>query len=722
MHRRSVRAFLAGVLMLIALPVFASQASAAYNVTSPPTFTFVLDESTPQVDDFPGQKDLNAQAVATVPGTPVQLWTAVKWDDVDFSGGNTGDSCALFDTDSDLKANYAVCLVIGGAPAVQDAVNSPRTYSCSDKSATKCTSKSSVIGNGETACDVKTSAETFTAQHGTTPGDTLGYCRIDTGVLTGATAPDLINTCSYPSSSPTSDPSDCVLIPRDAFIRVKKVTNVATQDTFDFTLTPAGGQTTTPTAFDNLAGGTGLGTTSAYVGIRSTVYSLAEIVPSTWSLTGATCANTTGTADNLGTFNAQTSAIGGIDAKPDGQITCTFNDSLRTGGLNVHKYIDINENGTEEAASETAFGLTSLIAGDLTGWSFTVIKDGNELCTGTTNPAGVLETCGTTNLSALTPGTYSVRENNNGKTIGSSGASVFNTDPGTAPAALPVSDTSVTVAANGTAIANFGNTCYNTATFEVTGAGDATGLFARYWTGNDPSVFTDVNMTADAQTPTTWRASAGGFRKDTVVHWQFGLNADKTQRVTGTDVTLPGYPACGATQSSAFGAATLAGTKYNDADNSGTKEQSEGGLAGITVQLKDGADVIDTEITDATGAFSFGSVAPGSYTIHEMTPTGWQQTEPASDADISVVVPVGASGTINTYGQGTPIRFGNTPLSSIDVTFNSLGQLRDATGADTGPATKATSIACDHNGTSLGAASLNDNTHTQGGRRATSPP
>ena len=119
MKRRTRGALLASVLMLVALPVFASQASAQYDVSSPPTFTFSPDESTPQVDDVPGQKDLNAHAVATVPGTPVQLWTAVKWDDLDFSGGNTGDSCALFDTDLDNNANYVVCLVIAGKPAAQ---------------------------------------------------------------------------------------------------------------------------------------------------------------------------------------------------------------------------------------------------------------------------------------------------------------------------------------------------------------------------------------------------------------------------------------------------------------------------------------------------------------------------------------------------------------------------------------------------------------------------
>ena len=46
----------------------------------------------------------------------------------------------------------------------------------------------------------------------------------------GAGTANLVNTCSYPSEQPNSDPSDCVLIPRDAFIQIDKD---ATPDTRD---------------------------------------------------------------------------------------------------------------------------------------------------------------------------------------------------------------------------------------------------------------------------------------------------------------------------------------------------------------------------------------------------------------------------------------------------------------------------------------------------------
>ena len=42
-----------------------------------------------------------------------------KWDDTEWSGNNTGDACALYDTDvpNDGKANLAICVTVSGKPA-----------------------------------------------------------------------------------------------------------------------------------------------------------------------------------------------------------------------------------------------------------------------------------------------------------------------------------------------------------------------------------------------------------------------------------------------------------------------------------------------------------------------------------------------------------------------------------------------------------------------------
>ncbi|CAA9478278.1 MAG: hypothetical protein AVDCRST_MAG67-683 [uncultured Solirubrobacteraceae bacterium] len=385
------------------------------------------------------------------------------------------------------------------------------------------------------------------------------------------------------------------------------------------------------------------------------------------------------------------------------------------GALSVNKYIDIDESGTQSITGNesTIAPLGGVISPDLTGWNITIAGPGSFSCTGSTNSSGALASClkadnTAANLSALAPGTYTVTENANaGKTIGHNASAFFNTDPG--PAAPPSSE-QVVVGLGGTVNVNLGNTCYNRATFQVTGVpNDQSGLFVRYWT-TDPTSFTDVNL-AKQGTTSTWQATAGGFRKGTVVHWQFGLNSDKTVRVNGPAQTMPGYPSCVQSASTPFGTATISGLKYKDLDVDGTMDAADTATAGFTIQLKKGGDVIATTRSSATGAFSFTNVDPGTYTLHEATTTGWIQTEPASNGDITINVPLGVA-SVTTYGNpAVPIRFGNSPLSKIGVTFSSLGQLRDADGNNTGPATRATSIDCTHGGASVGS-STNSNTNT----------
>jgi hypothetical protein len=72
-----------------------------------------------------------------------------------------------------------------------------------------------------------------------------------------------------------------------------------------------------------------------------------------------------------------------------------------------------------------------------------------------------------------------------------------------------------------------------------------------------------------------------------------------------------------------------------------------------------------TKTTDANGQACFDSLLFGSYTVHETTPTGY-----AGEADKSVTVNNKASCTDNPYG-GETVKFTNTPLSNITVTFES---------------------------------------------------
>jgi hypothetical protein len=84
--------------------------------------------------DEPGQKDLSK--MSSDPGAAAIAITW-NWDDTDFGnlGGNTGDGCALIDTDADGNANRSFCVVVDGNPAVRI---SNRLYTCNDTRSDRC--------------------------------------------------------------------------------------------------------------------------------------------------------------------------------------------------------------------------------------------------------------------------------------------------------------------------------------------------------------------------------------------------------------------------------------------------------------------------------------------------------------------------------------------------------------------------------------------------------
>jgi hypothetical protein len=381
------------------------------------------------------------------------------------------------------------------------------------------------------------------------------------------------------------------------------------------------------------------------------------------------------------------------------------------GSLSVHKYIDINENAAENSPGEsnltTGNPAGSVLPGDLTGWGFTITGPNSFSCTGSTNASGILGTClkadnTAADLTALPSGSYTVKENATSKTIGSNSSAIFNTDPGPAPAAPPVTKT-INLAVSGTSSAAFGNSCYATATFQVNSVPSSqSGLFARYTitAGPDASATPHDVLLVKQADGTTYKASVGSLRRSDSISWSYGINhgtASEQTKAVPTAITLSGYPSCSGSGSVNFATSTVSGTKYKDINGNGAKDAGEGGLQGFGFQLKDsGNNVVGTtQRSDSTGAFSFSSVAPGTYTIHEVgPPTGWVQTEPASGGDETVTVNLGVA-SVTTDSTGGPIRFGDTPKSNVSVTFNSLAKLLNADGtASSTNATKATSISC----------------------------
>ena len=195
-HKRPRWLTLFAIVMLATLAL-ASSALAA------PSFTFDADDDGP--NDEPGQKDLTAQSSAF---DGADFYTAWLWDDLSWSGGNTGDGCSLFDNDADGKVNFAVCATIGGETPALESVT---VYQCSDKKIDRCTGPTLLLAQGSDGdCDITNDVNFVFGSD-----DTQATCNISALAATDE-VPDvldngtLVNTCSYPSQEPNSDPSDCV--------------------------------------------------------------------------------------------------------------------------------------------------------------------------------------------------------------------------------------------------------------------------------------------------------------------------------------------------------------------------------------------------------------------------------------------------------------------------------------------------------------------------------
>jgi hypothetical protein len=88
--------------------------------------------------------------------------------------------------------------------------------------------------------------------------------------------------------------------------------------------------------------------------------------------------------------------------------------------------------------------------------------------------------------------------------------------------------------------------------------------------------------------------------------------------------------------------AKIVGTVFNDTGANGRQDVGETGLANVRVFLdlnKDGVWNANepSTISDSSGAYTFSSVAPGTYRIAQVTPTGYRSTTPAAGfADITL--------------------------------------------------------------------------------------
>lgn len=122
------------------------------------------------------------------------------------------------------------------------------------------------------------------------------------------------------------------------------------------------------------------------------------------------------------------------------------------------------------------------------------------------------------------------------------------------------------------------------------------------------------------------------------------------------------------------GSASLAGFVYVDLNNSDGRDVSEPGIAGVTITLQGvndlGQTVVLTTTTDSNGAYSFGGLRAGTYTLIETQPTayvdesgvaqelqdgtdtiGSQGGSIAADRFYDIVLAAGVIGVDNNFGE-----------------------------------------------------------------------
>lgn len=343
----SPRLLLAVLLTVLGTPdvvlAAATPASAA--------LTYTTDEG--GANDAPGQRDLTRHGADYANAGNGSITVSFSWDEVGWSGANTGDGCFLFSTDGDGNADYAVCVSAEGSPP-QQVAGSPVMYRCGDDAADRCSQPAEVVpptAASVTACTVRRAASDPFAAGAGSPQDTTADCTIDLDDVGRTGTALLVNTCSLPSGQPNSAPADCVLVPRDGLLRIVKA---ATPDDpgvpFGFTLDDNDGVSDAQV----LGPIYGSGELTVPV-VSSPTYTLAEAVPlpAGWTQTSASC------------DRGETPAS--LDIASDETVTCTF-----VNAYDVLPTIRVTKTASPDHVPET---------GGRVSYAVTVANDGGDRVT-----------------------------------------------------------------------------------------------------------------------------------------------------------------------------------------------------------------------------------------------------------------------------------------------------------------------------------------------------
>jgi uncharacterized repeat protein (TIGR01451 family) len=295
-------------------------------------------------DDEPGQKDLTQMCSDIATASSGFITVKWNWDDTAWSGNNSGDACALFDTDNDTFANYSLCAVVKNSPAQ---IVDTRVYACSDGRVDRCTN-SNQDNTITSSCTVSIGdTDPFNGSN-----DTTATCTIQLSDVGGIQAAELIDVCSYPSQQPNSDPSDCIIATTRATVEViKQIVPETNQGKFDLFIDGVkyvddggDGSTTGPKVVDDtkdiiVKEEPGLNTLlTNYTTSLSCMNQDNELVAS---------GTPTGTGSRQATITHQEIAKGDT-------IVCTFTNTLQNASIQVVKDV-INDNGGTKTYADFTF-------------------------------------------------------------------------------------------------------------------------------------------------------------------------------------------------------------------------------------------------------------------------------------------------------------------------------------------------------------------------------
>lgn len=344
--------------------------------------------------------------------------------------------------------------------------------------------------------------------------------------------------------------------------------------------------------------------------------------------------------------------------------------SMALDGIDGAVFTDTNGNGTFDSGESGVAGRTVFINNDNTGK-----PDSN-------NPSTTTDANGNYSFTGLAAGSYKVEE------VVPSGVAL-----------TTATSQTVTVTASGTVSGvNFGEGVPAKITGTVFVDANGNGQLDSGESGvAGRTVFLNNDHTGkpDAQNPSTTTDSSGGFTFDNVAPGPYTVMEVLPANVTLTTPTQSvTVTASHTTSGLLFGERpSITGTVYSDLNLSGTLNSSDPGIGGVTVYLDQNGTGSPTgnpiQITAANGTFAFEGLAPGSYTVREVTPLSAKATSTSSPVTVVAgqITKIDFGNYLNTplaplpalTGNSTPSTDANTSFIN-GVYFRLLGHDPDATG------------------------------------------